>query len=195
MEFINHKWNWFKERAHNNHARFWLLLSAFTDSWFMFFPPELLLVAMIAAGANYWIIYAGITTVMSVVGALFGYTIGFFFFDTIGINIISLINGEDLFAQARGIYADKVFWIALITASTPIPFVPFTLGAGFFGVNVYAFAIGSLLGRAIRFFAIAYIVRFLGKRSFAIATKYVNVLTILIAFGILIWMLVKFNFI
>lgn len=193
MEYILNKWNWFKDRAHNNHARFWLLLSAFMDSWFAFLPPELLLVAMIAAGAEYWVIYAAITTVMSVVGALFGYMIGFFFFDTVGINIISLINGEDIFAQARDIYSDKVFWIALVTASTPIPFIPFTISAGFFGVNVYSFALGSLIGRAIRFFLIAYIVRFFGKRSFTLAAKYVNILTVLVALAILVWVLIRFN--
>lgn len=193
MDYMNQQWIWFKDRAHNGYARFWLLLSAFMDSWFVFFPPELLLVAMVAAGAEYWIIYAGITTVMSVVGALFGYMIGFFFFDTIGVNIISLVNGEDLFAQAKDIYTDKVFWIALITASTPIPFVPFTLGAGFFGVNVYSFALGSLFGRIIRFFLIAAVVRYFGKRTLSLAVKYSNIVTVLVALGILVWLLLKFN--
>lgn len=193
MKYVIKKWIWFKDRAHNNHARFWLLLSAFVDSWFVFFPPELLLVAMIAAGAEYWIIYASITTVMSVVGALFGYMIGLLFFDTVGINIISLINAEELFVQAKGIYSDRVFWIALVTASTPIPYVPFTLGAGFFGVNVYAFAAGSIIGRAIRFFLIAYIIRFFGKRSLILAAKYSNIATVLVALVILVVLLMKFN--
>jgi len=193
MEYLNQRWNWFKKRAHNGYARFWLLLSAFMDSWFIFFPPELLLVAMVAAGAEFWILYAGITTLMSVVGALFGYMVGFFFFDSVGVTIISLVNGQDIFAQARDIYTAQVFWIALITASTPIPYIPFTLSAGFFGVNVYAFALGSLLGRAIRFFAIAYIVRFFGKRVLTLATKYSNIATIVIAIAIIAYLLHTFG--
>jgi membrane protein YqaA with SNARE-associated domain len=157
------RWEWFVERAEGHHARFWLVVIAFTESSLFLIPPDVLLVAILIARGERWMYYATLTTVASVAGALFGYAIGMFFYDTIGIQILSAYGLLDKMEFVRTQFSNDTFLVILFTAFTPIPFKIFTLIGGFLHVNVIAFTLAALLGRGARFFLVAYIARTVGE--------------------------------
>lgn len=184
-------WSWFRSHAHGAHARFWLALAAFIESWFYFIPPDVFLAAIIAAGNKRWILYASITTVASVFGAFFGYIIGAFFFESIGAQIVQVINEEALFHSAQQIFDEQAFWIIFVTAITPIPFVPFVLASGFFSVNLGVFLLAAVLGRGLRYFTVAYLVHAFGEVALETTNKYSKIITVAVLVIALVFGLLK----
>ncbi len=178
-------WAWFSERAHGAHARAWLFAVSFSESSFFLVPPDVLLVAILLAGAERWVFYASLTTVASVLGGAFGYVLGAAFFDTVGSRIISLYDLAGAMARVSDLYHANAFWAVFTAAFTPIPYKVFVLAAGFFKVDFLAFMAASLLGRGLRFFAVAFIVRRYGEGILALVMRYFNALTALFILGVL----------
>jgi len=53
--------------------------------------------------------------------------------------------------------------IIFLGAFTPLPYKIITITSGVAGVNIFAFILMSIVGRGIRFFIVAYLVKFFGK--------------------------------
>ena len=67
----------------------------FIESSFFPIPPDVMIVPMVIARKKDFIKIALIATIFSVLGALFGYMIGYVFFNEIGIKIFELYGYED----------------------------------------------------------------------------------------------------
>ena len=171
---------WFKQRAHGAYAKAWLFFFSFTESSFLFIPPDVLLIAILLAGARQWFYYATLTTVASVLGAIFGYAIAVFFFDTIGIRIIDFYNLADEIELARNIFNNNAFLFTFVGAFTPIPYKVFVLTAGFLKINFFVFLVASIIGRGFRYTIIAYAVKTFGERASVLLSRYSVVLTLAI---------------
>ena len=169
---------WFKARAHGAYAKAWLFFLSFTESSFLFIPPDILLVAILLVSARQWFYYATLTTVASVLGAVFGYAVAVFFFDTIGIKIIHFYNLEEHVGYAHLLFSDNAFWVILTAAFTPIPYKVFVLAAGFLKINFFTFLVASIIGRGLRYFVIAYTVHLFGKRATVFISRYSIALTL-----------------
>ena len=74
-----------------------LAFESFIESSFFPIPPDVMIVPMVVAKKkkNEFIRIALIATIFSVLGALFGYLIGYVFFNEIGIKIFELYGYED----------------------------------------------------------------------------------------------------
>jgi len=173
----NKWWQWFVSRAHGTHAKFWLVLFSFSESSFFVVPPDILLIGILMAGADHWVYYASLTTIASVLGGLFGYIIGYFFFDAIGARIIDFYYLTEKFELVKGLYEGNAFWIIFTAAFTPIPYKIFVLSAGFFKINIIAFLMASLLGRSARFFLVAYLTKLFGNKMSLLFLRYFNLIT------------------
>ncbi len=163
---------WFKERAHGAYAKAWLFFLSFTESSFLFIPPDILLVAILLAGSRQWFHYATLTTIASVLGAVFGYAVAVFFFDTVGIKIIHFYNLEVVMDSVRLLFNNNAFLVIFTAAFTPIPYKVFVLAAGFLKVNFFAFLVASIIGRGMRYFVISYTVHMFGKRAVTLLSRY-----------------------
>ena len=102
-----------------------------------------------------------ITTIFSVLGGMFGYLIGAFFFE-FGSNIMDFYNYEDKLTSIKenltnneGFYA----WLGILFLAgfTPLPYKVFTIASGLIGFNFLLFVLISLISRGIRFFIISYL--------------------------------------
>jgi len=164
-QYTERSWKWFQERAHSKHAEVWLGILSFSESSFFLIPPDVLLIAMLAAGAERWVRYALLTSGASVLGALFGYAIGLWLFEPIAAPLISVYHLADEFAYVGALYTDSVFWVVLTAAFTPIPFKVFVLSAGFFAVPFTPFLFAAVLGRSSRFFLVAFLAHRYGPRA------------------------------
>ncbi|PCI21384.1 cytochrome B [Candidatus Wolfebacteria bacterium] len=184
---------WALAHAKGPFSTFWLALFSFAESSFFPIPPDAIMIAILLLKQQAkWIYYATITTVFSVAGGLFGYLIGFLFFEAVGGSIVSFYNLESHLATVASFFSNNAFFTIFLAAFTPIPYKVFTISAGLFKIDIFIFIIASILGRAIRFFAIAYFVKLYGKRIASVLYKYFNVVSIavVIIIGVIIYLLV-----
>lgn len=185
-------WAWFRQRAHGRYAQFWLAFFSFSESSFFPVSPDVLLIAILMAGANRWVYFATLTTVASVLGGIFGYIIGAVFYDTLGKAIIDFYGLEGEIARVRELFNGNVFWTIFLAAFTPIPYKVFVLAGGFFKINFLAFLIASTLGRGARFFLVAYLVRTYGERAVRLFFRYMTVATLLLLVLIGLYIFIKY---
>lgn len=161
---MKRSWEWFQERATSRHAQAWLIFFSFSDSSFFPVPPDFLLIALLSARVGRWVYYALITSVASLLGALFGYALGYFVFEPVAQPIIAFYGLTDAFNHVGALYTEGVFWVVLTAAFTPIPFKVFVLSGGFFQIPFLPFLIASTIGRTARFFLVSWISHTFGPR-------------------------------
>lgn len=190
---MRRSWEWFTEKAKSKYAERWLALLSFSEASFFPIPTDVLLIAILSAKAGRWVRYAFITSVTSVVGALFGYAVGVFVFEPVAKPIISFYALTEEFAHVGSLYETGTFWIVLTAAFTPIPFKVFTIAGGFFGVALIPFTLASIIGRSMRFFAVAWVSHRFGPRVAELCITYFNQITIVASIILLIALAVMFD--
>ncbi len=178
--------DWSDNHSHGKNAKLWLAVFSFTEASFFPIIADVFLLAILLGNGARWVYYSFITTIFSVLGAAFGYLIGFLFFDLIGEFIIQTYNLQNQMLVVGEMFADNAFWTIFISAFTPIPFKVFTISAGFFKINFWIFILASILGRGMRFFTVGYLVKLFGKKMAKYAFKYFNYITLLVVALILL---------
>ena len=128
-----------------------------------------------------WIYYASLTTITSVLGGVVGYFVGMFLFDVVGVPIIKLYALEAQIEKVGTLFAQNAFLAIFISAFTPIPYKAFTLSAGFFSISFPVFIIASLIGRALRFFGVAFLAQKFGQALGNLIFAYFNVISLVVA--------------
>jgi len=184
---------WFSKYVESKNADKWLSFFTFIESSFFPLPPSTLMIAIMSSRDRHkeWFYYGSLTTLMSVLGGVFGYIVGFLFYDTLGQIIIDTYDLAEQVTKVGQMFQDNAFLAIFIAAFTPIPYKVFTISAGFFRIDLFIFITASILGRGIRFYVVAFFVNFLGRRSNERAMRYLNHTALLIAAGIILYFLYK----
>ncbi len=184
---------WAIRHAEGKHAKLWLSVLSFSEASFFPIPPDVLLIAILLANkARRWFYYAFITSIFSVLGGVFGYGIGYFFFGVFGSHIISFYGLQKEFISIKSVFNETTFWAIFAAAFTPIPYKIFTITAGLFNVNFIIFLIASVLGRSIRFFAISIILRLYGPKISNVLYKYFNIFSFIFVLLLIIFTYILF---
>lgn len=153
---------------------------AFTESSFFLIPPDALLIPMLAAGARRWTYYAFLTTLASVLGALFGYAIAALAFDALGEPVIRFYGLTEEFNRVGALYETHTFLTVFTAAFTPIPFKVFVLAGGFFKVSLVPFLFAAILGRGLRFYLVAFLAARYGPRGAELVLLYFKRITFVV---------------
>ena len=148
-------YDWMMEKAAHRHALAWLAAVSFIESSFFPIPPDVMLIPMILAAPSRWFRIALVCTLASVVGGFFGYAIGAFAMDTIGMAILTAFHLGDKFEAMRPIIDQYGVWMILIKGMTPIPYKLITITAGAFHFDLVKFTLASIAARGMRFFLVA----------------------------------------
>jgi membrane protein YqaA with SNARE-associated domain len=149
---------WVEKWAPHHHATKALSIVSFVESSFFPIPPFVLMVAMLAQEKKpSWVRLAIIGSLSSVVGGIFGYFIGKFFYGYIGAPLIAWYGLTAQVAYLGGVFKAHVFLTILLASLSPLPYKVFTLSAGLFSVNLGIFILASIVGRGIRFFVVSYL--------------------------------------
>lgn len=173
--------SWVASRARHPHVKWWLFGVAFAESSFFPIPPDVLLAAILLTRERARaFFYAWITTVGSVLGGVFGYVIGFFFFQIIGEKLVAFYHLETEVAIVRELFVNNAFLAIFTAAFTPIPYKLFTIAAGLFGIDMFVFVIASIAGRGMRFYALAALMRYGGAYMAQVLYKYFNIISLLL---------------
>ncbi len=149
--------------SRHKYAIYWLALVSFTESSCFLIPPDVMLAPMTLAKPEKAWFYASLTTVTSVLGGLLGYVIGMTAFQMIEPWLVSL-GYIDSLHLAEQWFAQWGLWAIFLAGFTPIPYKVFTIAAGAAGMALIPFIIGSTIGRGMRFFLVAGLMRWGGAR-------------------------------
>ena len=149
-----------KLAGHKN-SKLFLGFFSFIESFIFPIPPDVIIIPMTIAKRKEWIKIALVATVGSVIGACFGYFIGYVFFNEIGIKIFEFYNVDPSFWKNKvSSEGGVIAWITLLAIAgfSPVPFKLLTISSGFINFNLAYFIIISLLTRGLRFFLIAFLI-------------------------------------
>lgn len=145
------------------HAERYLGAMSFAESSFFPIPVDVMLAPMTLADRSKWVRLAAIATTFSVLGGLGGYLIGWGLFEVIE-PWLRESNYWEKFETASGLFDRYGFWIVFAAGFSPLPYKVFTIAAGVAVINLPGFFIGSVVGRAARFFLVAGLVRAGGQK-------------------------------
>ena len=159
--------------SRHKYAVYWLALVSFTESSCFLIPPDVMLAPMTLAKPHKAWFYAGLTTVSSVLGGLLGYVIGMTAFQLIEPWLVTL-GYIDAYHLAEQWFAQWGFWAIFLAGFTPIPYKIFTIASGVAGMALIPFIIGSLIGRGMRFFLVAGLMRWGGEGLEAVLRTWID---------------------
>lgn len=176
--------------AEHRHAPHYLAAVSFIESSFFPIPPDVMLAPMSLAKPKRAFWFAFIATIGSVIGGLAGYLIGYLAFEPIVQPFLVNFGYLDLYHKVLTWFDLWGFWLMLVAGFSPIPYKLFTIGAGVLHYNLLIFTIGSIIGRAGRFYLVSGLIRWGGE---SMASKLRNVidksgwiLVAVVAIGLLI---------
>ncbi|MBN6888617.1 membrane protein YqaA with SNARE-associated domain [Cytobacillus horneckiae] len=158
---------------------FGLFIVSFADSSFFPIPPDVLLIPMGIADPDNVLWYAFLTTFASVMGAIFGWYIGF----KLGRPVLKRLFSDEKIDKVE-YYYNKLGPIAiLISAFTPLPYKIFTIFSGISKLPLKVIVFWSVIGRGARFGLEAALIIKLGAHAVPFFKEHFSLLTI--SFGIL----------
>ena len=149
------------ELAAHKSSNFYLGLVSFIESSFFPIPPDVMIIPMVIAKKKEYLKIFLIASIFSVLGGIFGYLIGYLFFD-LAMYLIEFYGYQDKvenlklsMSQGSGFLA----WLSILFLAgfTPLPYKAFTISSGLIAFNLTVFIIVSLISRGLRFFIVAYL--------------------------------------
>lgn len=187
MQLFSRLYSKIIEWSRHRHAPAYLYTLSFAESSFFPIPPDFMLAPMALAKPQKAVTYAAYTTLSSVLGALFGYLIGFFFMMLLW-PYITKFGYAPKFIAVREYFQHYGFWVMFIAGFGPIPYKIFTITGGAMKMALFPFVLGSLVGRGGRFFLVALLIRWKGEAMEKLLLKYIDrlglVVLIMAAIGI-----------
>ena len=144
-----------------------LAIEAFIESSFFPIPPDVMIIPMVISKRKEFIRIALIATIFSVLGALFGYYIGY------SLNELTIVIFEfygyeysDSFKEKFTTRGGFLTWLGiLVTAGfTPLPFKLLTISSGIIHFNLISFIFICIVTRGLRFFLVAYLTYKFGEK-------------------------------
>ncbi len=157
---------WTEKFAEHKHSEIFLSVVSFTESSIFPIPPDFLIIAILSHHIKKsWIKIASNTTLSSVLGGILGYTIGHFFYQYLGLPLVHFYGVENEIASIGEKLRENAFWFLILLSFTPIPYKVATISSGIFNVSFPVFLIASIIGRAKRFFLVAYLSHRFGVRA------------------------------
>jgi len=174
-----------------------LAIESFIESSFFPIPPDVMIIPMVISKKNEFIQIALIATIFSVLGALFGYYIGYSL-NEIAIQIFEFYGYEysdqlkEKFATGGGFET----WLGvLFTAGfTPLPFKLLTISSGIIHFNLISFIFICIITRGLRFFLVAYLTYRFGQKIGPFLDKHgtkwsIIITALIILVGVIIYFL------
>ncbi len=155
-------YDWTMRLAGHRHAMWAMGSISFIESSVFPVPPDALLMPMVLARRDRAWAIAAVCTIASVLGGAFGYMIGYFLWDAIGQQVMSLYGYTDKMEQFTALYNEWGFWIVAGAGFTPFPYKVITIASGVTHLDFAVFMIASAVSRGARFFLVAGLLWYFG---------------------------------
>ena len=124
---------------------------------------------MVANRAKAWWGY-----IITVAGSVLGGVIAYFLAEFLSERLLTVLspNATNTIHQLSAAFADNALLLAFMGAFSPIPYTLVAITAGALKMNLFLFIVGSLIGRALRYGIVAYVVYFYGEQAVALAKRH-----------------------
>jgi membrane protein YqaA with SNARE-associated domain len=172
-------YDWTIEKSAHPHAERWLFLFSFMESSFFPIPPHPLLGLMCLAKPERALRFGVICTLASVMGGLFGYSIGYFAYDSFGVPLLKTLGLWESFPAAACYLREYGAEIILVKGATPIPFKLITLTAGFIHMPLFTFIWATILSRGFQFVLVGFLFWKFGAPIKAFIDRYLTIISII----------------
>lgn len=173
------------------HAEWYLGAMSFAESSFFPVPVDVMLAPMcLARPENSWR-YALNATILSVLGGVAGYAIGYLMFEAIE-PWLRESNYWEAYLTSRAWFDDYGVLAVFIAGFSPIPYKVFTIAAGVASLSLPGFVAASIVGRGARFFLVAAFVKYAGVRLEATLVRYIERIgwgVLIVAVIIIAWLM------
>jgi membrane protein YqaA with SNARE-associated domain len=162
--------------AQHRHAEKYLAGLSCSESMFFPIPPDVMLAPMALSQPQKAWRFALVTTVASVVGGILGYLLGYFAFESFIQPVLVEMGYQDKLTQAALWFKEYGVWVVFLAGFSPIPYKVFTISAGFLHMALIPFIIASTIGRGMRFFLVAALMKYGGPMMEAKLKKYIEII-------------------
>jgi membrane protein YqaA with SNARE-associated domain len=187
MNCLRRTYDWVLGWAKTPYGAIALFLLAFSESSIFPIAPDVLLIVLVLGAKNKAFGYATNCTVGSILGAFWGYGIGYFLwwdadksFSPLAMFFFEQIPGftQNVFFEIKTLFEKWDFWIIFTAGFTPIPYKLFTVSGGAFQIDLTMFTLASVIGRGARFFLLAFLLWKFGETIKLFIEKYFNMIAI-----------------
>jgi membrane protein YqaA with SNARE-associated domain len=149
-----------------------ITIASFLESTVVPIPLEAVLIPLMQAKREKLWLIAFMATLGCIVGALFGYAIGYFLFDAIGQDVITWFGSEQQFERVTQDMQAQGFWFVLSLGIVPIPFQIAMLAAGATKYSIWLFLLATIIARSLRYFGLALVVKLFGNKAERFIRRY-----------------------
>lgn len=181
MEYLNLLIEWFQQ-----YGIIGLAILSFAEASFFPIPPDVILIPLSMANPQMALVYGTVTSVFSVLGALFGWFLGKAF----GRKILIKFFKEKRIQKADQYFTKYGGQTLAFAAFTPIPFKIFTILSGTSDMRWQELVKWSLIGRSARFLFEAVIIMAVGKNADLLLSTYFGWITLGIALVVIVGVLI-----
>jgi membrane protein YqaA with SNARE-associated domain len=187
--FFRRLYDWMLEASRHPHASWYLGVISAAESSVFPIPPDVMLAPMTLARPERAWFYATLTTLTSVAGGALGYAIGYFVLDAV-LPSLERFGYMGAYETIVGLFAAYGVWIVIIKGLTPIPYKIITIAAGAAAMPFVPFLFASVIGRGIRFYTVAGLVKTFGPTVEQKLIRYIDAIgwgIVLLIVGIVLW--------
>jgi membrane protein YqaA with SNARE-associated domain len=150
--------------SQHQYAPHYLAAVSFVEASVFPIPPYFMLAPMALARPSKAIKYAMIATLASVFGGLLGYLLGYLVFQPLILPLLESFGYTAKYQHVSELLQAHGFVAVLIAGFMPIPYKLIAIAAGFTKLPLLGFFLASLVGRGVKFFAVALLIKAGGDR-------------------------------
>ncbi|MBM2841110.1 MAG: phoA [Bacteroidetes bacterium] len=185
---------WLEGFADSRYSAFALFICGAMEASVFPLSPDILLIALGIARPRKSITYSMLVVAGSSAGALLGYYIGQAFYDTVGSGIVDFLRVGDQFQSILREYRLNAWLVLFLAGFVPIPFMVFTIAAGFNGsVDPATLFFGALCGRLIRFLPIGVLLSMLGPKVKYYLDRYLGRTMLAVSVGLILFFIISWT--
>ncbi len=181
--------NWFIKNINNPKTEKVVYVVSFFDSFISPVPPDPFLALITILKPQKWLKFVFYTTLLGLIGGTVGYLGGFYLFQTYGERLVNFYDIHEELQTLKVTFDNHAFTAIFLAAFTPIPYQIFTVAGGIFKINYFVFIFASMMGRGLRFFIVAFIMKFIGENFGKLILKYLNLILLIVGIVILAYLI------
>lgn len=165
-----------------------ITLASLLESTVVPIPLEAVMVPLMQARREKLWLIALMATIGCIIGALFGYALGYYLFDIIGDWAINMFSSPEQFEVVKQKMQTQGFWFVMTLGIVPVPFQIAMLAAGATKYSLGFFLLATTIARAVRYFGLALVVYFVGDQAQKVIKKHkTKALIVVTALVLIAW--------
>ena len=149
-----------------------ITFASFLESTIVPIPLEAVMAPFMQARRDSLWKIALMATIGCLIGACFGYALGYYLFDMTGQWIIDTFFSQQQFDNVKQHMKSQGFWFVMTLGIAPIPFQVAMLAAGAMKYSLVLFLIATVIARSFRYFGLAAVVYYAGDKAEELIGRY-----------------------